>query len=73
MGIGVQYNGLTGLVSLVPEAYPAFRAGLRVGDEITNDLDEQRGPVMTVHFRHEGQDRVAAVTREKICTGSDGF
>jgi len=67
MGVGFKYSPFTALIIHVPEYYPAYRAGIRLGDMILDpdtpivngylDIEIMRG-YQQMHFR---------IKAEKIC------
>lgn len=72
-GIGVTFEGFGDrTISEIHKGYPAYRAGLRVGDRILN-TGNVRGPVgsqITITFEREGVIYDVDLVRDKICVES---
>lgn len=70
-GIGVVLTKESRIVSSVPPGWPAYRAGIKVGDRIISpDFEDVSGPAGTiVEIVFEAEDGIHTVTiiRENIC------
>lgn len=77
-GIGIQYNDPRGgfsegkiIFNLVPDGYPAAKAGIEVGDQAMDNMTDYRGEVgkeVTVNVRKpDGRLKNYTMLREKIC------
>ncbi len=73
-GIGIQYGLDRYIITVVPSAYPAAKAGVEIGDELTDDpadIEKYRGEVggeVTVNVRKpDGSLKNYTMLREKIC------
>ncbi len=76
-GIGIHQDFLTGLVERVETGYPAYKAGLRIGDQIrqvsSNEGPEIRGTPGTevqlwVFRPSTNESFLLKIIRDKICT-----
>lgn len=72
-GIGVKFKAVTNkglIVDSIPSFYPAFKAGVRLGDKLITDITKIRGEIGTmvdVTFERNGQPQTISIRREKIC------
>ncbi len=67
VGIGVQSNVYQKVV-VVPESYPAFKAGLRRGDVLTDpDMEPDAEGYDTVDFTRHGKHHRLRVKTQWIC------
>ena len=70
-GIGITYSidkpGY--VISLVVEGYPAYSAGLQVGDEIVNDgnIRGEPGTIAIVTYKRKNHLYTKHIQRDKIC------
>lgn len=66
-GIGMQFN-LRDIVINAPQSYPAFQAGIRVGDIVIDPNIEPDGEgYETVNFIHSGKAHRLRIKTEWIC------
>jgi hypothetical protein len=66
-GIGMQFN-LDNIVINAPESYPAYHAGLRVGDVVTDrDIQPDERGYETVEFMRRGRLHRLRIRTEWIC------
>jgi hypothetical protein len=67
VGIGVQYS-LEGVVLVAPQSYPAFQAGIRLGD-VLSDTGMKPDPegYFTVDFTRRGQAHRVRIKTKRIC------
>lgn len=68
-GIGIEQNYMTGAISIVEPGYPAYRAGLMVGDKIQSpgEIRGLPGTKLVVLIIRAGQPLLFEIIREKIC------
>ena len=67
-GIGIIHQMGTWLITSAPAAYPAYRAGARVGDMIVELYQEEGGsPYMRLHVNRHGVHFKFRIKKEKIC------
>jgi hypothetical protein len=73
-GVGIQYGPEKLIVDFAPSEYPAGKAGVEVGDELTDDaadIEKYRGEVggeVTINVRKpDGSLKNYTMLREKIC------
>jgi predicted metalloprotease with PDZ domain len=70
VGIGVIYDGLTGLIETASPLYPAAQAGIRVGDILRDDLRHTAptvGQLLQVHIERDGQLLTFSIRAVRIC------
>jgi hypothetical protein len=66
-GIGMQFN-LNNIVINAPESYPAYHAGIRVGDVVTDrDIHPDEQGYETVEFTRRGKLHRLRIKTEWIC------
>jgi predicted metalloprotease with PDZ domain len=71
-GIGVQFNGITGIVSDIAVGAPADKAGIRVGDELITPLWNMQlafGQSLDVIVLRDGKKITLHVVVDRICHG----
>lgn len=68
-GVGMVHNSQTGEVLDAPKGYPAYVAGVKVGDYILNPHELRGEPGYDAHLllKRDGEEIIIVVTREKIC------
>lgn len=73
-GIGLEFQSLPNksriVINKVPVGYPAYKAGIQVGDEVEGDVMRFRGPEgsqVNVEVYRNNQKLSFLVTRVKIC------
>ncbi len=67
LGIGIQYD-LNDLVIVAPESYPAYKAGIRLGDEVLNpDFEPDADGYEIVEFKREGKHHWRRIKTQRIC------
>lgn len=74
-GIGVIYNPVTGVIFFAPTYYPAYQAGLRVGDMILSPEAPYTDEYVDIQYvRPNGDDMRQSIVRIKpdnICFAED--
>jgi C-terminal processing protease CtpA/Prc len=66
-GIGMQFD-LENIVINAPETYPAYHAGIRVGDVVTDrDIQPDEQGFETVDFTRRGKSHRLRIRTEWIC------
>ena len=66
-GIGMQYDP-DEVVTVVPSSYPAYKAGIRLGDEILNpDFQPDADGYDLVDFKRHGKQRSLRIKTQWIC------
>lgn len=70
-GLGIEYDGKTGIINKVYKYYPASDAGIQVGDQILSpQIREIRGEIgtdVTLVVNRNGQTFSQIITRGRIC------
>jgi len=67
VGIGLQFN-LDQIVIIAPESYPAYKAGIRVGDEVLNpDFEPDVDGYDIVDFTRRGKHHRLRIKTQWIC------
>ena len=71
LGIGVIYQFGSNLLTHVPEQYPAYKAGLRVGDEYLNPGEDPVNGYLRVEIIRESTKMEFKVKVYTICYSGD--
>jgi C-terminal processing protease CtpA/Prc len=67
VGIGLQFN-LDQAVTVAPESYPAYKAGIRVGDQVLNpDFEPDADGYDVVDFTRHGKHHRLRIKTQWIC------
>lgn len=75
-GIGLSFaadskDPMFSIVTAAPGYYPAYGAGIRVGDKVLNNaipmIKGQVGSVVTVNYLRNNEQKSVSITRAKIC------
>ncbi len=67
LGIGMQYD-LDGLVTVAPQSYPAYKAGIRPGDQVLNpEFEPDADGYDTVDLKHHGRHYRVHIKTQWIC------
>lgn len=66
-GIGITHSFGTELVLTAPATYPAYKAGIRIGDMVVELYRIPSTNMMFVHVNRHGKHLKFKVKREKIC------
>jgi len=70
-GIGIIHSFGTDLILSAPAAYPAYKAGLRVGDMIVELYRIEGTKFMFVHVNRHGKHLKFRIPVEQICFNKD--
>ncbi len=67
-GVGIMHGNLDGMVTKAPKGYPAYEAGVRVGDILlTLDLKGEVGTPVVISVLREGKQLNFPAVRATIC------
>lgn len=67
-GVGLYYQAATGLITQVPEEYPAYRNGVRLGDRVIgNEFTSTDDGYLIFSVERYGQYIYFRIKKEKIC------
>lgn len=66
-GIGIVHQLGTSMIIMAPEQYPAYQAGIRVGDMIVEMYKIPNSNLMFVEVNRHGVNLSFKVKRQKIC------
>ena len=67
VGIGLQFN-MDRIVTVAPESYPAYKAGIRLGDEVLNrDFEPDGDGYDIVDFTRHGRRHRLRIKTQWIC------
>jgi hypothetical protein len=65
IGIGIVYSYITQEIIQVPAEYPAYKAGIRIGDIYTNSSDN--GDIRNIEILRDGQSLKFQIKTKPIC------
>ena len=71
IGIGLLYNFGSQLIYEVPKTYPAYKAGIRVGDYLVNPFEEIKNGYITINIIRGYEKLHFYIKAEKICYSAD--
>lgn len=72
-GVGLEHDLFTNRIPKAPSGYPAYRAGVRVGDILLNEYELRGDPGTEVQIQVDRADQILVfkAVRTKICVKGD--
>lgn len=70
-GIGMIFDDFSNIILTVPEYYPGYKAGLRIGDTILQDSVINTPDTLTLTVKRDNKELKFSISKEKICYKKD--